>query len=342
MRALVLRGHGGPDVVELADLPEPHAGPGQVRVRVRAASMNHLDVWVRKGWPQLKLSFPHVLGSDMAGDVDEVGPGAPRELDGARVVVVPGQSCMRCLQCLSGRENLCRQFHLLGEHVPGGMAEWVVVPATHVLPIPQNLSYVDASALPVTFQTAWHMLTTRASIGPGSWILVHAASSGVGSAAIQIGRLFGATVIATSGSQEKCARALTLGAHHAIDYTTANVADEVKRLTGKRGVDVVFEHTGAATFEGSLRSLATGGTLVTCGATTGHDVSIDIRFLFARQVAIIGSTMGTRAELAEIVAHTAAGRLRPIIDQVLPLEEGRRAQALLESRQHFGKLVLTP
>lgn len=342
MKALFMKGHGGLDVVEFADLPDPVPGPGEVRVRVRAAAVNRLDLWVREGWPALKLSFPHVFGTDMAGEIDAAGPGAGETLVGRRVVVVPGLSCGRCRHCLAGDENLCRRFHLLGEHVSGGQAEYVVVPHTHVLELPDGLSFTDAACLPVTFQTAWHMLTARAPVGPDSTVLVHAAGSGVGSAAIQIARLFGATVVATAGTPEKCERALSLGANHAVDYTRENVVDVVKRVTDRRGVDVVFEHTGTATWEGSVRALASGGRLVTCGATTGHDARIDLRYLFTRQIELIGSTMGTRAELDEILRHVSAGRLRPIVDRVLPLSEGRRAQELLSAREVFGKLVLEP
>ena len=342
MRALVLKGHGEIDQVALAELPDPEPAAGEVRVRIRAAALNHLDLWVRLGWPGLNLSFPHVLGSDMAGEVDALGSGAPKELLGRRVVVVPGLSCGRCAQCLSGRENLCRHFRLLGEHASGGEAEYLSVPATNVLALPDAVDFRTAAALPVTFQTAWHMLAARAPVGPGSWLLVHAAGSGVGSAAVQIGKLFGATVIATAGTDEKCARALELGADHVVNYDKVDFLGEVKRLTGKRGVDVVFEHTGAVTWERSVRALVQGGRLVTCGATTGYDGGLDIRYLFTRQLDILGSTMGTRAELLEVLGHVAAGKLRPVIDRVLPLAEGVRAQELLESRQAFGKVLLEP
>ncbi len=341
MKALILRGHGGPDQVALADLPLPEPGPGEVRVAVKAAALNHLDVWVRRGWPSLKLSFPHVLGSDMAGVVDAIGPGAPAGLLGKRVVVVPGLSCTRCRACLSGRENLCRDFRLLGEHVSGGEAEAVCVPADNVLPIGDTLPFDVAAALPVTFQTAWHMLTARAPVGPSSWLLVHAAGSGVGSAAVQIGKLFGARVIATAGSDEKCARAKALGADVVVHYAKDDLLDTVRKVTNRRGVDVVFEHTGEATWERSLRAVGIGGKVVTCGATTGPVGNVDLRVLFTKQIDLLGSTMGTRAELAEVLAHVEAGRLRPIIDRTLPLAEGVRAQALLEERQVFGKIVLT-
>lgn len=340
MRALVLRGHGDLDQVSLATLPDPEPGPFEVRVRVRAAALNHLDVWVRRGWPQLRLSFPHVLGSDMAGEVDALGPGAPPALLGRRVVVVPGLSCGACQPCLAGRDNLCREFRLLGEHVSGGEAEYLCVPVPNVLALPDAVSFVDAAALPVTFQTAWHMLTARAPVGPGTWLLVHAAGSGVGSAAIQVGKLFGATVVTTAGTDEKCERARALGADHVVNYARQDFLDEVRRLTGRRGVDVVVEHTGTATWDKSLRALAIGGKLVTCGATTGHDAALDLRLLFTRQIDLLGSTMGTRADLAEVLGHVAHGRLRPVIDRVLPLADGVHAQAFLEQRRLFGKLVL--
>lgn len=342
MRALVLRGHGGPDQVSLTDLPDPLPRPGEVRVRVRAAALNHLDLWVRAGWPQLKLSFPHVMGSDMAGEIDLLGEGVSPTLAGKRVVVSPGLSCGRCRHCLAGRENLCRHFTLLGEHVSGGQAEYLCVPATHVIELPDAIGFVDAAALPVTFQTAWHMLVAHARVSPATTVLVHAASSGVGSAAIQIAKLFGARVIATTAGAGKCERAVALGADHVIDRTAEDTYQAVKKLTDRQGVDVVFEHTGTATWDTSLRCLGTGGTLVSCGATTGHDARLDLRFLFARQVSIIGSTMGTRAELLEIIRHVAAGRLRPVVDRVLPLSQGLEAQALLERGGHFGKLVLEP
>ncbi len=342
MRALIMRGHGGLDRVSLADLEEPEPGPGEVRVRVRAAALNHLDLWVREGWPALKLEFPHVFGSDMAGEVDKTGPGVPSSLLGARVAVVPGLSCGRCEHCLAGNDNLCRRFQLLGEQVSGGEAEWLVVPARNVLPLPERLGFIEAAALPVTFQTAWHMLTVRAPVGPGSWLLVHAGGSGVGSAAIQIGKLFGATVIATAGTDEKCERARALGADVTVNYARDDFQEVVRAETAKRGVDVVFEHTGQATWEKSLRSVATGGRVVLCGATSGHDAKLDLRFVFTRQISILGSTMGTRAELARVLALAGRGRLRPIVDRTLPLSAGVSAQGLLESRAVFGKIVLEP
>lgn len=341
MNALFMKQHGGLEVVEYGELPTPQAGPCQVRVRVRAAALNRLDLWVREGWPALKLSFPHVFGADIAGEIDQLGPGAQESLLGKRVVVAPGMSCERCQHCLSGNENLCRHYSLLGEHQSGGQAEYIVVPQSHVLEIPENLSFESAACLPVTYLTAWHMLTAKAPIGPNSTVLIHAAGSGVGSAAIQIAKLFGAAIITTAGSAEKCEHGLALGADHAINYSKEDVYRRVRELSNRQGVDVVFEHTGTATWEASLRSLKSGGRLVTCGATTGHDAAIDLRFLFVRQVELMGSTMGTRSELEEILSHSAKGKLAPVIHQVLPLAEGRKAQSLLEDRGVMGKIVLS-
>lgn len=342
MQALILKGHGGPEQVEYGVLPDPVAGPGEVRVRVRASALNHLDLWVRAGWPQLKLSFPHVLGSDIAGEIDSVGAGVSPALVGTRVVVVPGFGCARCQACLSGDENLCRDFRLYGEHVSGGQAEFLCVPERQVVALPDALSFTDAAALPVTFQTAWHMLVRRASVSPSKTVLVHGASSGVGAAAIQIAKLFGARVIATTKGEKRLEQALELGADEVVDRGEEDVVRRVKAFTDRRGVDIVFEHTGEATWDASLRCLASGATLVTCGATTGHRGHIDLRFLFTRQVAIVGSTMGTRGELCEILREVGAGRLKPVVDRVMPLSEGKRAQALLEAGGQFGKLVLTP
>ena len=244
MRAVVLREHGGPEVLRVEELPDPHAGPGEVRVRVAAVAMNHVDVWVRKGLPHLKLHYPFLLGADVAGTVDEVGPGVSGVAAGDEIVVNPGHSCGRCRDCLSGQDNLCRWFQLLGEDRPGGYGELLLVPATNVVAKPKALSMEQAAAAPVTFLTAWQMLTRKARVTPGMEVLVIAAGSGVGSAAVQIAKLHGARVIATAGSDEKLKLARKLGADETINHSTADLVAEVKRLTGRRGVDVVFEHVG--------------------------------------------------------------------------------------------------
>ncbi|ACL66362.1 Alcohol dehydrogenase zinc-binding domain protein [Anaeromyxobacter dehalogenans 2CP-1] len=342
MKAVLIRGHGGPERVEVGELPLPEPGPGEVRVRVRAAALNHLDLWVRKGWSGLMLSFPHVLGSDVAGVVDAVGPGVDEPKVGAEVVLAPGLSCGRCVRCRSGEENLCRGYAILGEHVSGGQAEAVVVPARNALPLPPNLSFEEAAAVPLTFLTAWHALVARARVRPGETVLVHAAGSGVGVAAVQIAKLHGARVIATAGSDAKLERARALGADEVVNYEAKDFVQEVKRLTQRRGVDVVFEHVGRKTWEGSILACAPGGRIVTVGATTGYDPPTDLRHVFYRQLSILGSTMGTSGELLEVLRFVGEGRLRPVVDRVLPLARVREAQALLADRAQFGKIVLTP
>jgi NADPH:quinone reductase-like Zn-dependent oxidoreductase len=342
MRAVLIHGHGGPEVVTLGELPEPAPGPGQVRVAVRAAGVNHLDLWVCRGWPGLHLSFPHVLGSDMAGVVDAVGPGVADVKAGDAVVVNPSSSCGRCPRCLSGEENLCRRFSILGEHTSGGQAEWLVVPARNVVPKPARLSFEEAASVPVTFVTAWRALVKRAGLRLGETVLVHAAGSGVGVAAVQIAKLLGARVIATAGSDAKLEKAKALGADEVVNYETGSFVDEVKRLTGRRGVDVVLEHVGKKTWEGSILSAAVGGRIVTVGATTGHDPLTDLRHVFYRQLSILGSTMGSAADLAEVLRFLDEGKLRTVVDRVLPLSQVRRAHELLAERAQFGKIVLTP
>jgi NADPH:quinone reductase-like Zn-dependent oxidoreductase len=342
MRAVAIRAHGGPEVVELADLPSPEPGPGEVVVAVRAAAVNHLDLWVRRGWPGLKLAFPHVLGSDVAGVVESAGPGVREPRPGDEVVVNPSLGCGRCERCLSGAENLCRRFTILGEHVSGGQAERISVPARNVLPKPTNLSFEEAAAVRLTFLTAWHALVARARVRPGETVLVHAAGSGVGVAAVQIAKLLGARVIATAGSDAKLEKARALGADEVVNYETGDFVGEVKRLTARKGVEVVFEHVGKKTWEGSVLAAAVGGRIVTVGATTGYDPPTDLRHVFFRQLSILGSTMGTAGELLEVLRFVGEGKLRPIVDRVLPLEDVRAAQQLLSERAQFGKIVLTP
>lgn len=342
MKALMVQEHGGLDVLRVVDVDTPEPGPGQVRVAVRAVGANHLDTWVRRGVPGHAFPLPLVLGSDVAGVVDESGPGVTDLAPGAPVVLAPGVSCGHCAACLSGRDNQCRSYGLLGEHRDGGCADFIVVPRQNVMPLPAGLSFEQAAAIPITFLTAWHMLVDRAALRPGETVLVHAGGSGVGSAAVQIAKLWGATVITTAGTPAKCERALALGADHAIDYNARDFVAAVRELTGKRGVDVVVEHVGAATWAGSLRSLAWHGRLVTCGATTGADVSLNLRQVFFKSLSILGSTMGSKGELAELLGHFASGRLRPVVDRVLPMSAAAEAHRLLEAREVFGKIVLVP
>jgi NADPH:quinone reductase-like Zn-dependent oxidoreductase len=342
MRAVVLRKHGGPEVLTVEELPEPHAGPGEVRVRVAAVAVNHLDIWVRNGLPHLKLEYPFRLGADVAGTVDELGPGVRGVAVGDDVVVNPGHSCGRCRECLSGRDNLCRWFRLMGEDISGGYCEQVVVPAQNVVAKPKSLSFTDAAALPTTFLTAWQMLTRKAPVRPGDDVLVMAAGSGVGVAAVQIAKLHGARVIATASSEDKLARARALGADETINHASQDLVAEVKRLTSKRGVDIIFEHVGAEVWPKLILSLTRGGRIVTCGATSGWDARTDLRHVFFRQLEILGSTMGPKGDLFPILDLVGAGRLKPIVDRTLPLVEAQAAHRLLQDRAVFGKVVLTP
>jgi NADPH:quinone reductase-like Zn-dependent oxidoreductase len=342
MKAVTIRTHGGPEVLTVEELLEPSAGAGQVRVRVGAVALNHVDVWVRRGLPHLKLEYPFLLGADVAGTVDQVGDGVSGVKIGDEVVVNPGHSCGRCRDCLSGRDNLCRWFQLMGEDRPGGYAEKLVVPAQNVVPRPPSLTVEQAAAVPVTFLTAWQMLTRKAPVKPGDDVLVMAAGSGVGSAAVQIAKLYGARVIATASSDDKLARARELGADETINHATQDLVAEVKRLTHKRGVDIVCEHVGAEVWPKIILATARGGRIVTCGATSGFDARTDLRHVFFRQLEILGSTMAPKGDLYPILDHIAAGRLQPVIDRVMPLDEAQAAHRLLESRAQFGKIVLKP
>jgi len=342
MKAIVIAEHGGPEVLRYTDVLEPKLGPTDVLVRVRACALNHLDLWVRRGIPGVKFPLPRIPGSDIAGEVAKIGEQVKNVQVGQRVVLAPGVSCNQCEQCLAGFDNSCRQYTILGYLMDGGCAEYVRVPEVNVLPLPESLDFNHAAAVPLVFLTAWHMLVTRAQLKPGEDVLVLGAGSGVGSAAVQIAKLIGARVIATAGSDAKLKQARELGTDEVINHSKDDIAEEVRRLTNRRGVDVVFEHVGAATWEKSLSSLAHGGRLVTCGATTGPDVKLDIRFLFSRQWSLLGSYMGTRGEVFQVMKLVGQGKLRPVLDRTFPLREAAQAHALMEKRQQFGKIVLNP
>jgi NADPH:quinone reductase-like Zn-dependent oxidoreductase len=347
MRAVLFRRHGGPEVLEIADVPVPAPGPHEVQVRVTATALNHIDVWMRRGLPALHLALPHVSGGDVCGTVSGLGAGVtggPNGVDvGERVVLNPGLSCGRCAACLGGRDNFCPDFRMLGEQTWGGQAEYVVVPAANLVPVPRArvpLEDTDLAAVPIAFITAWQMLVDRARIRQGETVLVLAAGSGVGSAAIQIAKLWGARVIATASTDAKLAAARALGADETINTTAAELVAEVKRLTGRRGADIVVEHVGAATFPKSVVACAKGGRIVTCGATDGFEPVLNLRHVFWRQLSILGSTLASKERLFEIVALMGAGRLRPVVDRVLPLEDVALGHELIEGRAAFGKVVL--
>jgi NADPH:quinone reductase-like Zn-dependent oxidoreductase len=340
MKAIVFTKHGGPEVLKYTEVAEPRIGHGEILVRVRACALNHLDLWVRNGLPGVQIPMPHIPGSDVAGEVAKVGDGVRRVKVGQKVVLAPGVCCEVCDSCLAGCDNLCRHYTLLGYLKDGGCAEYVRAPEANTLPLPERLTFEEAAAVPLVFLTAWHMLMTRAGVKAGEDVLVLGGGSGVGSAAIQIARLAGARVLATAGSDEKLKKAKELGAEGLINHRRQDIAEEVKKLTQQRGVDVVFEHVGAATWEQSLASLAPAGRLVTCGATTGPEAKIDIRRLFARQWSLLGSYMGTRGELQTVLKLVGQGKLRPVVDRVFPLAEAAAAHAHLEKREQFGKVVL--
>lgn len=342
MKAVVFRKHGDASVLEVADVPEPALGAKDVLVAVKAVALNHLDIWVRKGWPGLKLQLPHTLGSDIAGVVEKVGPEV-RDLEpGAEVLVNPGLSCGACDRCLLGEDNLCRGYRIIGEHTPGGYAQQVAVPRQNLVPKPKALTFAEAACLPLTFLTAWTMMVRRAQLRAGETVLVQAAGSGVGSAAVQIAKLMGAKVIATASTKEKLNKAKELGADHLINYAETDFVDEVKKLTNRKLVDVVFEHVGGETFEKSVACLPYGGRLVTCGASSGFEAKLDLRVLFYKRISLLGSTMGSKGDLFRILELVNDGKLRPVLDRTLPLEQAALAHGLLEDRRQFGNVVLIP
>ena len=340
MKAVRIHQFGGPEVLTYEDVADPQPRKDQVLVRVRACSLNHLDVWARKGLPGVKL--PHILGSDVAGEIVEVGEYVGGFKAGQRVLLAPMHFCGQCVKCLAGLQNQCREFTVLGNGVDGGNCELIAAPAANVIPIPDSLDFNQAASVPLVFLTAWHMLVGRAGIRPGQTVLVLGASSGVGIAAIQIAKLFHCRVVTTAGDETKLAKGRKLGADYGINHYQQKISEEVRKITNKEGVDIVVEHVGAATWDESVKSLKSGGTLVTCGATTGPNVNIDLRHLFARQLTLLGSYMGTMGELHEVLRHVFAGRLKPVVDRVFPLSETRAANEYLEKSQMFGKIVVNP
>ena len=341
MRAIVYTQHGGPEVIEAQEMPLPTVGPHDILERIRAVALNHIDVWVRKGLPRLRLTFPHIPGADIAGVVETIGEAVRTVQPGEEVVVAPGVSCGVCRYCVAGEDNLCQDYTILGEHRHGGYAEFVVVPEVNILRKPARLSFEEAAAVPLVFQTAWNMLVTNGRIRFGDDVLIWGAGSGVGSAAIQIARLFGARILATAGAGWKLEKARELGADEVINHRETDVLEEVRRLTNRRGVDIVFDHVGATTWQSSIKALARGGRLVTCGATTGPEAVTDIRYVYGRRLSIHGSWTGTKPELLQVMTLVEKGSLKPVIHQVLPLLEAAKAQQIMERGEHFGKLVLT-
>lgn len=341
MKSVLIEEHGGLDKLLLLDRPCPQPGSGEVLVRVKAMALNHLDLWVRKGVPGHRFPLPIIPGCDGAGSVESIGEEVSENWLGQEVMLAPGISCGECSRCLSGEDQLCSGYGILGETRDGTCASHVSVPVASLIPKPPGVSWAQGAAFPLTALTAWTMLTHKARLKPGDNLLVIAAGSGVGSMAVQMGSLLGARVLATAGSAEKRQKALELGADVVIDHRTENWSDQIKDLTSG-GADVVFENVGAATWKNSLRSVAWGGRIVTCGATTGGDVDLNLKALFFKNIEILGSTMGPRSDLHRLVKLLARGRLRTIVGKIFPLEKIQEAHSYLESREVFGKVVVTP
>ena len=328
MKAVRIHEFGGPEVLRYEDVPDAKPRKDQVLVRVRACAMNHLDIWVRKGLPGVKL--PHIPGSDVAGEIVEVGEYVTGFTPGQRVLLAPMHFCNHCAKCVAGLQNQCPEFTVRGYGVEGGNCELIAAPAVSVIPIPDNFDFNQAASVPLVFLTAWHMLVGRGGLRPGQTVLVLGASSGVGIAAIQVAKLFHARVITTAGNEAKLEKARALGADHGINHYQQKISEEVRKLTNKEGVDIVIEHVGEATWEQSMKCLKPAGTLVTCGATTGPNASFDLRFLYSRQLSLLGSYMGTMGELYEVLGH------------IFALQDVLAAHKCMENSQMFGKVVLNP
>ena len=342
MKAVQFTDHGDTDVITYDEHDDIEMGRDDVRIEMRAGALNHLDIWTRRGLPGLHLEMPHIPGSDGAGVVTEIGDGVTRFEPGDRVAVSAGVSCGECEFCRDGDPTLCVSYHIIGEHVRGVHAEYAVVPEDNLVEVPDHVDWVTAAAAPLVFQTAWRMLVRRGDLRPGESVLVLGASGGVGHAAVQIADYVGAEVYATASSDEKLEYAREIGADHVINYEKAEFATEIRERTGKRGVDMVVDHVGAATWQDSLKSLARGGRLVTCGATTGGTPETNINRIFWNQLEVIGSTMATPGEVDDVLELVWDGEFEPRVRDVLPMSETTRAHEMLEEREGFGKVVVIP
>lgn len=339
MNAVYFETHGGPEVLKYGKRPDPVLEPSEVLIDVKACALNHLDIWIRQGMPGVKISLPHILGSDVSGVVLELGKGVKHLSKGDKVIVSPGQ-LMQAAERYASRDSYSPNFQILGLQTDGGYAEKLAVDARFVMKISDKYTHEEWAALPLAALTAYHMLVTRADLRSGETVLIHAAGSGIGSFAVQLAKFLGATVYTTVGDYKKVARAKKLGADEVILYRTEDFAEKVKKLTNDRGVDVVFEHIGPETWQKNLSCLARGGRMVTCGATSGPKAEIDIRYLYSKQLSILGSYMGSTAELYRVIDLAEQGVLTPIVDQVFPLKEAADAHRRMESRQNFGKIIL--
>lgn len=345
MKAVLLHEHGGPEKLKYDDFPTPEIANNEVLIKVKGVALNHLDLFVRKGIPGLNLEMPHILGSDIAGEVAEVGSAVHEVDEGQRVIIDPSLFCGQCEFCIRGEHSLCYQYGIIGEHRRGGYAEFIAIDKRNVITIPDycSLDFINAAAIPLTFMTAWRMLTTRANVKPGEDVLIIGTGGGVSVAALQIAKLLGARVFVTSSSDEKLQKALRLGADVGINYREhPDYHKQIWQLTNKRGVDVVVDSAGQATWEKSLRTLRKGGRLVTCGATTGPIATTNINLLFWKQLDILGSTMASRSELESVLKLVWNQQLQPIVDRTYQLADAPKAHDVLEKGDQFGKLVLCP
>ena len=340
MKAIIFHEFGGPEKLQYEDVPDPTIDENEALIRVRACALNHLDIWARSGTRGERTPLPHISGSDISGEIVKLGRLVSNYKPGDKIVVAPGISDGVCEYCTTGWDSLCENYKIIGYETQGGYAEYVSVPRENILPIPDNLSFEEASTIPLVFLTAWHMLTTRAHLTAGETVLVWAAGSGVGSAAIQVAKLLGAKVVATAGSADKLDKARKLGADWVVNHHIQDVPTEVKRVTNGKKANVVFDHVGQATWEKSMRSMAPAGRLVNCGVTSGAKAEIDIRYVFVRQFSLMGSYMGGRGELMKVLSFFEDGKLKPVVDSVFPLKDAAAAQTRMEKSEHFGKIVL--
>ena len=340
MKAAVFYEPGGPEKIQIAEVPDPQVGPEQVLVKIKACALNHFDLLVLMESDPATFSFPFWGGADISGIVVETGNSVSQFNPGDCVVINPGLSCGSCEHCLAGEESQCNDYGIIGDTVPGGFAEYIAVDQNNLLKLPDHVTFVEAAAVPLVFQTAWRALMTQAGIQSGEDVLILGASGGVGSAGIQIAKLAGANVYAVTSTPEKASLARTLGADHILDRTSGDIWKELAELTDQRGVDAVLENVGAATWSQSLRSLVKGGRLVTCGRTTGAQAETDIKLIFWNQLQIIGSTMANNKEFSDVMTQFFQGELKPVIDSVYPLEQAREAYQRLEAGEHFGKVII--
>jgi NADPH:quinone reductase-like Zn-dependent oxidoreductase len=342
MKALYFEKHGDLDVIQYGDVADPSPGPREVLVKVRACALNHLDIWVRRGWPGLNLEMPHWCGADVAGEIVETGSHIKRWVSGQKVVIDPGINSAADEFTRRGEYSVSPGYHILGEHFKGGAAEFVVIPARNILPMPHDLDFPEAAAPLLVTLTAWRMLIKRAKLRPGESVLIIGAGGGVNTMAIQIAKLAGAFVYVVAGNNEKAKAASRLGADVVLDRTQMDWEKKIQQLTQKRGVDLVVDNVGKATLSTSMRVVARGGRIVIVGNTSGPDAQIDIRYIFGKQISLIGSTMGSHQDFIDITTLLWSGKLNAVIDRIMSLKEGKKAYQTIERGEHFGKIVLVP